>query len=111
MIEFLKDVLDEVVQLFPFEYVHIGGDEVPKDRWKECSRCQERMRNHELRGEDELQSWFISELAEHLASKDRKIIGWDEILEGGVPKKATVMSWRVSPFPQLSHHQPILLPL
>lgn len=88
-------MLDEVIQMFPFEYIHIGGDEAPKDRWKECPRCQEEIRRQQLKGEDELQTWFISQIAEFLSNNKRRIVGWDEILEGGIPANATVMSWRV----------------
>jgi hexosaminidase len=91
---FLKDILDEVFELFPSEYIHIGGDEVPKDRWQECPRCQERIKVEGLQDEDELQSYFITRIAKYLHSKGRKIIGWDEILEGGLAPGAIVQSWR-----------------
>ncbi len=91
---FLQDVLTEVMELFPSEYIHIGGDECPKARWKECSRCQKRMEREGLRNESELQGYFIGRIAEFLALNDRRLVGWDEILEGGLPETATVQSWR-----------------
>lgn len=91
---FLEQVLLEVMELFPSEYIHIGGDEAPKVRWESCPKCQRRMEANALHDEHELQSWFISEIGSFLASHDRKLIGWDEILEGGLPDGATVQSWR-----------------
>ncbi|PWK27599.1 hexosaminidase [Arcicella aurantiaca] len=91
---FLQGVLDEVVQLFPSKYIHIGGDECPKTRWKVCPKCQKRMKDEHLADEHELQSYFIQKMEKYLNSKNREIIGWDEILEGGLSPKATVMSWR-----------------
>ncbi len=91
---FLEDVLDEVLELFPSQYIHIGGDEAPKTRWKTCNHCQERMKAEGLKDEHELQSYFISRMERYLNSKGRQIIGWDEILEGGLAPNATVMSWR-----------------
>jgi hexosaminidase len=91
---FIYDILDEVVGLFPSQFIHIGGDECPKDRWKKCPRCQARIKAEGLKDEHELQSYFIRRIEEHLASKGRRLIGWDEILEGGLPPQATVMSWR-----------------
>ncbi len=93
-IEFLKDVLDEVMVLFPSEYIHVGGDEAPKTRWKKCNKCQAVIRENGLKDEHELQSWFITQMDNYLTSKGRKLIGWDEILEGGLSPNATVMSWR-----------------
>lgn len=93
-IDFLKNVLSEVVNLFPYEYIHIGGDEAPKTRWKECPRCQEVMKIHNLPDEHALQSYFIGEMDAFLTSKNKKLIGWDEILEGGLSPNAAVMSWR-----------------
>ena len=90
---FLCDVLDEVVELFPSTFIHIGGDECPKDRWKKCPKCQARIKAEGLKNEHELQSYFIRKIEQHLASKGRRLVGWDEILEGGLPPKATVMSW------------------
>lgn len=92
--EFLQDVMDEVIPLFPSRYVHIGGDECPKDRWKECPQCQQRMQSEHLKDEHELQSYFIRRMEKYLNSKGKGIIGWDEILEGGLAPNAAVMSWR-----------------
>jgi hexosaminidase len=91
---FLEDVLTEVIDLFPGRYIHIGGDEVPKTRWKASAVAQEIIRRENLKDEAELQSWFIRRMERFLISKDRKLIGWDEILEGGLAPEATVMSWR-----------------
>ncbi len=92
--EFLQDVLDEVLEIFPSEYVHIGGDECPKAEWKKCPHCQKRIKDHNLKDEHELQSYFIQRIEKYLNGKGRRIIGWDEILEGGLAPNATVMSWR-----------------
>ncbi len=92
--EFLQQVLDEVMELFPSEYIHIGGDECPKTSWKKCKKCQSRIRTEKLKDEHELQSYFIQRIEKYLNSKGRQIIGWDEILEGGLAPNATVMSWR-----------------
>ncbi len=92
--EFLESVLDEVVALFPGPYVHIGGDESPKDRWKVCRVCQKRIQTEGLRDEHELQSYFVRRIEKYLNDKGRRLIGWDEILEGGLAPNATVMSWR-----------------
>ncbi|MFO7998171.1 MAG: beta-N-acetylhexosaminidase [Bacteroidales bacterium] len=92
--EFLEDVLTEVAELFPSKFIHIGGDECPKTRWKECPACQARIREEGLADEYELQSYFIRRMEAFLLSMDRNIIGWDEILEGGLAPNATVMSWR-----------------
>ena len=92
--EFLEDVLSEVIALFPGTYIHIGGDECPKVRWKECEKCQARIAEEGLADEHELQSYFIRRIEKFLLSKGRKLIGWDEILEGGLAPEATVMSWR-----------------
>ena len=91
---FVEDVLSEVIDLFPGEYIHIGGDEAPKRRWKECPKCQRRIKENKLKDEHELQSYFIHHLDEFVTGKGRKIIGWDEILEGGLAPNAAVMSWR-----------------
>jgi hexosaminidase len=80
--------------IFPSQFIHIGGDECPKDAWKQCEACQNRMKANGLKDEHELQSWFISRMDKYLASKGRRLIGWDEILEGGLAPQATVMSWR-----------------
>ncbi|MDX9811922.1 MAG: beta-N-acetylhexosaminidase [Bacteroidales bacterium] len=90
----LEDVLTEVAELFPGEYIHIGGDEAPKVRWEKCAECQKRMKEEGLEDELELQSYFITRMEKFLISKGKRIIGWDEILEGGLAPEATVMSWR-----------------
>ena len=94
--EFLQDVLAEVIELFPSKYIHIGGDECPKARWKECPLCQRRMKENGLKNEEELQSYFMQRIEKWLNGHGRNIIGWDEILQGGISKTATVMSWRGS---------------
>jgi hexosaminidase len=91
---FLEDVLDEVLPLFPAHYIHIGGDECPKTQWKSCPNCQTRIKAEKLKDEHELQSYFIQRMEKYLNAKGREIIGWDEILEGGLAPGATVMSWR-----------------
>ena len=91
---FLENILSEVIALFPSEYIHIGGDECPKVRWKSCSNCQKRIKDENLKDEHELQSYFIQRIEKFVNSKGRKIIGWDEILEGGLAPNAAVMSWR-----------------
>ena len=93
-LRFLEHVLLEVMQLFPSAYIHIGGDEVPKDQWKESPVAQEVIRREGLAGEEELQSYFIGRIEKFLSHHGRRMIGWDEILEGGIPPEATVMSWR-----------------
>ena len=90
----LADVFDEVVALFPSAYVHIGGDEVPKDRWLGCPRCQARLAAEGLPDVHALQSWFVRRAGRLLSDRGRRFIGWDEILEGGLPAGATVQSWR-----------------
>jgi hexosaminidase len=92
--EFMDQVLSEVADLFPFEYIHIGGDECYKGFWKKCPDCQKRMKEIGLKNEKELQSYFIRRLEKILEAKDKKLIGWDEILEGGLAPNAAVMSWR-----------------
>jgi hexosaminidase len=92
--KFLEDVLTEVADLFPSPIIHIGGDECPKDHWKTCPKCQERIKKEGLKDEHELQSYFITRIEKFLLTKNKRIIGWDEILEGGLAPKATVMSWR-----------------
>jgi hexosaminidase len=92
--EFLQNVLAEVLDLFPGEYIHVGGDECPKDRWAACPKCQVRIREEGLKDEHELQSYFIKRMERYLAEHNRRLIGWDEILEGGLAPNATVMSWR-----------------
>ncbi|SKA12201.1 beta-N-acetylhexosaminidase [Sediminibacterium ginsengisoli] len=92
--EFLQNVLDEVIQLFPGKYIHIGGDECPKDNWKRSAFCQQLIKEKGLKDEHGLQSYFIRRIEQYLNKKGRQIIGWDEILEGGLAPNATVMSWR-----------------
>lgn len=91
---FMENVLSEVIELFPSEYIHIGGDEAGKGAWKTCPKCQGLMRRNGMKDVDELQSYMIHRAEEFLISKGRKLIGWDEILEGGLAPEATVMSWR-----------------
>ena len=92
--QFLEDVISEVVDLFPGKYIHIGGDEAPKNRWKECSKCQQRIKDEGLADEHELQSYFVKRMEKFINSKEKQIVGWDEILEGGLAPEATVQSWR-----------------
>jgi hexosaminidase len=92
--KFLEDVLDEVMALFPSKYIHVGGDECPKANWKRCPLCQQRIKDEHLKNEEELQSYFIQRIEKYLNSKGRILIGWDEILEGGLAANAVVMSWR-----------------
>lgn len=100
MFTFLQDVIDEMVPLFPSEYFHIGGDECPKTSWKNCPLCQKRIKAEGLKAdgkhsaEEKLQSYVIQRMEKYLETKGKKIIGWDEILEGGLAPSATVMSWR-----------------
>jgi hexosaminidase len=91
---FMENVLDEVMRLFPGAYIHVGGDEAVKDQWKASPRVRARMHELGLVNEDALQGWFIARLQKYLVAHGRKLIGWDEILEGGLPPEATVMSWR-----------------
>jgi len=91
---FLQDVLNEVMQLFPSKYIHIGGDECPKESWKRSAFCQQLIKEKGLKDEHGLQSYFIQRIEKYLNTKGRQIIGWDEILEGGLAPNATVMSWR-----------------
>ena len=92
--KFLQDVIDEIIPLFPGKYIHVGGDECPKDNWKRCPTCQKRMKDHHLKDEHELQSYFIQRMEKYINGKGKTIIGWDEILEGGLAPNAIVMSWR-----------------
>ncbi len=92
--KFLEDVLDEVLPLFPSKYIHIGGDESPKEAWKKSAFCQKLIKDKHLKDEHGLQSYFIQRVEKYINSKGKKIIGWDEILEGGLAPNATVMSWR-----------------
>lgn len=91
---FLEDVLTEVMELFPSEYIHVGGDEAGKSAWKTCPKCQKRMKDEQLAGVDELQSYLIHRVEVFLNAHGRKLLGWDEILQGGLAPNATVMSWR-----------------
>ncbi len=91
---FLEGVIQEVANLFPGEYIHVGGDECPKIAWKACSRCQQRIQEQHLKDEHELQSYFIKRMEMILAQYNKRLIGWDEILEGGLAPNASVMSWR-----------------
>ena len=92
--QFLQDVLDEVLPLFPGKYIHVGGDECPKTNWKKCPLCQSRIKAEGLKDEHQLQSYFIQRMEKYINTKGKKMIGWDEILEGGLAPNATVMSWR-----------------
>lgn len=91
---FIEDVLTEVMDLFPSKWIHIGGDEVWKGYWQRCPRCQARMKEEGLKNEEELQSYFVQRIDRFLTAHGRRMVGWDEILEGGLAKGATVMSWR-----------------
>lgn len=93
-VQFCKDVLDEIMAIFPSQFIHVGGDECPKTQWENDPAEQQRMKERGLKDEHELQSWFIRQMDAHLTSKGRRLIGWDEILEGGLAENATVMSWR-----------------
>lgn len=98
--EVLEDILDELVEIFPSEYIHIGGDECPKDSWKKCPKCQAKIKVLGIKGdkkftaEDYLQSYVMNRVEAYLNGKGRKIIGWDEILDGNISETATIMSWR-----------------
>jgi len=92
--KFLEDVLGEVAELFPSKFIHVGGDECPKDNWKQCPACQKRIKDNGLKNEEELQSYVTKRIETFLNSKGKNLIGWDEILEGGLAPRATVMSWR-----------------
>ena len=91
--EFVEGVLNEVFSLFPSKYIHLGGDECPRLRWKECPHCQKRIQEEGLKNEDELQSYFMHRVEKMLAKHNRKMIGWDEIIYGGINKSATIMLW------------------
>ena len=99
-LQFVKDVLDEVMQLFPGEYIHIGGDESPRVRWEACPLCQQRISDLGIKAvgkksaESLLQGWFTTEVQNYLSQHGRRIIGWDELLDCDVDKSATIMSWR-----------------
>jgi len=111
--KFLQDVIDEVLPLFPAKYIHVGGDECPKSNWKRCPNCQKRIKDNNLKDEHELQSYFIQRMEKYINSKGKTLIGWDEILEGGLAPNAVVMSWRgekggIEAAKQ--HHQVIMTP-
>lgn len=91
---FLENVLDEIIELFPSKYIHIGGDEAPKYRWENCSKCKKRIQDENIQDTHELQSYFIQRIENYISGKGKKLIGWDEILEGGLANNATVQSWR-----------------
>lgn len=93
-VSFCKDVLTEVFELFPFKYVHLGADEVEKDNWIKCPNCQARIRKEKLKDEKELQAWFVKEMKAYFDANGKTLIGWDEIIEGGLAEGATVMWWR-----------------
>lgn len=91
---FLEDILSEVIELFPGQYIHVGGDECPKTKWESCPKCQARMKKYGLKDEMELQSYFIKRMEKFISSKGKRLIGWNEILEGGLAEGAMVMSWQ-----------------
>lgn len=91
---FLENVLTEVMEIFPSQYIHIGGDEAPKYRWRECIKCQKRISEEKLKDEHELQSYFIKRIEKFISKNGKRIIGWDEIIEGGIAPSATIQSWR-----------------
>jgi hexosaminidase len=93
-IRFLQDVLTEVLALFPSQFIHVGGDECPKKQWKESASAQAKIKQLGLKNEEELQSWFIQQMDQFLTAKGKRLVGWDEILEGGLAPGAAVMSWR-----------------
>jgi hexosaminidase len=110
---FLYGVIDEVVELFPSKYIHIGGDECPKDSWKECPKCQKRIKDQGLKDEKELQSWFIAKMEKYINSKGKTLIGWSEIMEGGIAPNAVLQSWlgtSAGVEAALQHHQTIMSP-
>lgn len=98
-LQFAKDVINEIMDIFPSPYIHIGGDECPKERWKECERCQAKIAELGLKDidghskEEQLQTWFMDEVAKQIRARGRKMIGWDEILEGTPSKDVTVIGW------------------
>ena len=91
---FVEDILSEVLELFPSRFIHIGGDEAPRDRWRTCPKCQALLKKEGLKNEAQLQTWLNHYVEDFLTSKGRRLIGWDEILEGGLTPRAAVMSWR-----------------
>lgn len=110
---FIEDILDEVAELFPSKEIHIGGDEAPRERWSRCHACQQRISELKLKDEAELQTYFLNRVGDHLRKKGKNVIGWDEIIEGGIPKDATVMIWRDDKWANVATergHQVILTP-
>ncbi len=93
-LDFCRNVYNEIFQLFPYQYVHLGADEVEKTNWKKCPACQKRMKQLGLKTEEELQAWFVKEMEKHFNANGRQLIGWDEILEGGISPTATIAWWR-----------------
>jgi hexosaminidase len=93
-LQFCEDVLDEVLELFPSKYIHIGGDECPRTRWAKCLKCQARVKNENLKNTNELQGYLNRRIEKYLAAHGRRLVGWDEILESSIPAGAVVMSWR-----------------
>ena len=111
---FLKDVLGEVAELFPGPYMHIGGDECPKARWNSHELCQGRMRTEGLADADALQAYFVSRIAQHLRNLGKRLVGWDEILDGGAPEGATIMAWRSAEKgleAAQTHHDVVMTPM
>lgn len=94
VISFLKDIFTEIAELFPGRYIHLGGDEAPKARWKECPKCQQRIQSQDLKDEEALQSWLFHELASFLRELGKEVIGWDEILDGDIDSRPLVSVWR-----------------
>lgn len=92
--QFIKHVLDEIIELFPYDYIHLGGDEAIKDQWQASAAIQAQIKSLGVKDAHQMQGWFMAQLGEYLVKRGKKMIGWDEILEGGVPPSATVMSWR-----------------
>lgn len=93
-LEFCKNIYNEIFQLFPYNYVHLGADEVEKTNWKKCPDCQKRMKDNDLKTEEELQAWFVHAMEKYFNENGKQMIGWDEILEGGLSPTATIMWWR-----------------
>ena len=89
----LQEVIDEVVEIFPSQFIHVGGDEAPKERWKTCPKCQARIKTEGLKNEHELQSYFLRRIEKHINAKGRRLVGWSEILQGGLAPNAAVMDW------------------
>ena len=91
---FLEDVMREVMALFPSKYIHVGGDEADRSEWEKCPKCQARMKTEGLKNTAELQTYFIKRMQQFLRANGRTLVGWDEILEGGMPSDVVVMNWR-----------------